>query len=124
MLEPARRTRTLRELRSIAKEVGSNDPEAFAELVELAREFDELVKDAANELRTSSGYSWADLARPIGVTRSAVQQKYGKISSRPPCYCRGPIPEDPCGHGETSEGCPAHDPRAREEWQLSLAESA
>lgn len=29
--------------------------------------------------------------------------------NRFPCTCRGPIPEDPCGHGETSQGCPRHD---------------
>lgn len=22
----------------------------------------------------------------------------------------GGVPEDPCGHGDTSEGCPVHDP--------------
>lgn len=77
MLEDARKTRAQRELRSLAKEVGSNDPEAFAAMVELARELDELLKDAADAQR-ANGYSWADLARPLGVTRSAVQQRYGR----------------------------------------------
>lgn len=27
-----------------------------------------------------------------------------------PCECLGSRPEDPCGHGDTSEGCPRHDP--------------
>src|SRR5207237_446636 len=33
-----------------------------------------------------------------------------------PCTCRGYDPADPCGHGDTSEGCPRHDPGARDEW--------
>lgn len=27
------------------------------------------------------------------------------------CACRGYDPADPCGHGDTSEGCPVHDPQ-------------
>lgn len=77
-LETARQTRALRELRSLAREVGANDPEAFADLVALHAEMGELVKDAAHELRTAGGYSWAALAGPLGVTRSAVQQRYGR----------------------------------------------
>lgn len=77
MLEPARRTRTLRELRSIAKEVGANDPEAFAELVAIREAFDVLIRAAVDEQRRN-GYSWADLARPLGITRSAVNQRYGR----------------------------------------------
>ncbi len=79
MLEPARRTRALRELRSLCAEVGSNDPEAFAELVGIAAAFAEMVRVAAYQLRMQSGYSWADLARPLGVTRSAVCQRYGGV---------------------------------------------
>lgn len=26
------------------------------------------------------------------------------------CTCSLPGPEDPCGHSDTSEGCPVHDP--------------
>lgn len=39
-----------------------------------------------------------------------------EVLTAPVCSCRGPIPEDPCGHGETSSGCPAHDPAEREQW--------
>jgi hypothetical protein len=77
-LETARQTRALRELRSLAREVGANDPEAFADLVALAAEMGELVKDAAHQLRTEGGYSWAALAAPLGRTRATVQQRYGR----------------------------------------------
>lgn len=32
------------------------------------------------------------------------------VTPEPVCSCRGPVAEDPCGHGDTSEGCPVHDP--------------
>lgn len=31
-------------------------------------------------------------------------------TKKAPCTCRGYDPADPCGHGDTSEGCPRHDP--------------
>lgn len=77
MLEASRKARTLRELRSVCSEVGGNDPEAFADLVEIRAEFDRLIRVAADQLRTEGEYSWASLARPLGLTRSAVQQRYG-----------------------------------------------
>lgn len=81
MLEPTRKSRAVRELRSLCVEVGSNDPDAFAELVEIRATFDAMIAVAADQLRTAGGYSWADLARPLGVTRAAVQKRYG--ASRP-----------------------------------------
>lgn len=32
-----------------------------------------------------------------------------------PRYLNGYPPEDPCGHGDTSEGCPVHDPDYEED---------
>lgn len=32
-----------------------------------------------------------------------------------PCKCSGPNPADPCGHSDTSEGCPAHAPESIDE---------
>lgn len=77
MLEPARKSRAMRELSSLCSEVGNGDPEAFAELVDLADIFQGMIRDAAADQRRN-GYSWADIARPLKVTRSAVQQRYGK----------------------------------------------
>ena len=34
----------------------------------------------------------------------------------PPCYCHYDPVTDPCGHSNTSEGCPRHDPQARADW--------
>lgn len=40
-----------------------------------------------------------------------------------PCTCRGYDAADPCGHGDTSEGCPRHDARACAEWWAEQADA-
>lgn len=82
-LEPARRSRALRELRSLCAEVGANDPEAFAELVAIQAAFGAMVKEAAAELRTTGRYSWADLARPCGITRQSAHERWRSDSAEP-----------------------------------------
>lgn len=77
MLEAARKARTLRELQSLCREVAGNDPEAFAELVAIHAEFGAMLARTANELRVNGEYSWADIARPLHVTRSAAQKRFG-----------------------------------------------
>lgn len=83
MLEPARLTRARRELQALLREVGDNDAEAFASLVELADWFQtEGVPATAEHLRTR-GYSWNELARPLGVSRQAVRQRFKRTESIP-----------------------------------------
>lgn len=77
MLESARKARTLRELQSLCREVAGNDPEAFAELVQIHADFGAMLATTAAELRANGEYSWADLARPLGVSRSAAQKRFG-----------------------------------------------
>lgn len=57
------------------------DPEAFAQVVEMLTAAVASLTDACETLRSRDGYSWADIARPLGVTRSAAQQRFGKKSS-------------------------------------------
>lgn len=33
-----------------------------------------------------------------------------RVEAATKCTCQGYDPADPCGHGDTSEGCPTHDP--------------
>lgn len=76
MLEPSRITRTERELRSLAATVGSDDPEALAELVKLAAWITaELVPQAGRTLH-ERGYSWAEIAAPLGVSRQSAQERF------------------------------------------------
>jgi len=54
----------------------AGDPDALAALVALAREVDAATGDAVTGLR-AAGYSWGDIAARLGVSRQAVQQRWG-----------------------------------------------
>lgn len=68
-----------RELRTLVGK--ADDPEGFAQAVALADELGEALRVRANELRQpvghSPGFSWADLARPLGLSRQGCAQRYG-----------------------------------------------
>lgn len=78
MLEPQRITRTQRELRSLIRDVGEDDPEAFASLVSLAAWLSREGLPMAAERQLARGYSWTEIARPLGVSRQAARQRYGR----------------------------------------------
>jgi hypothetical protein len=85
MLEQAEVDRFRRQIRSLAKRVAMDDPEALAQLhdiVELARAYEFA---AAHELHDgtpgslgmgSGGYSWTEIAAAQGVSRQAMRQRY------------------------------------------------
>lgn len=76
MLEPERITRAQRELRSLVRDAGDNDPEAFAALVGLAEWLRvEGLKEAASA-QLAHGYSWADVAKPLGITRQSAWARF------------------------------------------------
>lgn len=83
MIESRDIQRFRRELRALVAK--ADDPEGFAMATILAEELDDALAVKANQLREANpdngipGYSWADLARPMGVTRQAVQQRYGRL---------------------------------------------
>ena len=45
-------------------------------MTELATELDEAIRQAVTGLR-NAGYSWAEIAARVGVTRQAAQQRWG-----------------------------------------------
>lgn len=61
-----------------ADELGSDDPavglRAVASLRRLAEQLESLQVDRAREL----GWSWAQIASELGVSRQAVHQKHGR----------------------------------------------
>lgn len=79
MLEPRDVDRFRRELRALAAK--ANDPEGFATAVQLADELEAALATRAHELRQVDGYSWADLARPLGISRQGAAQRYGRTAS-------------------------------------------
>jgi len=59
------------------RRVGTGDVEALADLVGLSEHIDRAIGDAVCGLRRF-GYSWAEIATRIGVTRQAAQQRWGR----------------------------------------------
>lgn len=94
MFEPSDTQRYRRQVEAMVKAAGRQDPEAFAFIVELLdRARTELVPAACDELRAAKGaapgFSWADIARPLGVTRQTAQERFGRVPARRRAAQRG-----------------------------------
>jgi ribosomal protein S20 len=66
-----------RVIRAYSRRVAAGDIEAITAMARLAQDIDTAISDAITGLRTGSGYSWADIALRLGVTRQAAQQRWG-----------------------------------------------
>ena len=65
-------------LRAAARRVGDGNVAGLGGLVVLRSELDTAIAEAVQGLRSPAwGYSWADIARVLGTTRQAAQQRYG-----------------------------------------------
>ena len=67
-----------RVIRAHARRVAAGDIDALADMTELAIELDEAIAQAVIGLR-GAGYSWADIAARLGVSRQAAQQRWGRL---------------------------------------------
>ena len=65
-----------RVIRAHGRRVAAGDPDALAALVALGREIDAATGEGVAGLRVA-GYSWADIAARLGITRQAAQQRWG-----------------------------------------------
>jgi hypothetical protein len=63
-------------IRAHGRRIATGDVAALADLVCLSLDIDNAIRDAVTGLR-SFGYSWAEIAAPLGVTRQAAQQRWG-----------------------------------------------
>ncbi len=66
-----------RVVRAYARRVAGGDIDALTDMTGLATELDEAIIQAATGLR-KTGYSWAEIATRLGVTRQAAQQRWGR----------------------------------------------
>ena len=66
-----------RAIRAHARRVAAGDVDALADMTGLAAELDEATTQAVTGLR-NVGYSWAEIAVRLGVTRQAAQQRWGR----------------------------------------------
>ena len=64
-----------RVLRAAGRRIAAGDVDALPSLVGLSVELDAAIGDAVAGLR-SAGYSWAEIAGRLGVSRQAAQQRW------------------------------------------------
>lgn len=85
MLDKAEIERWQRLTDAMLYHAATDDPEAFAQVVGLLERATAKLPMVAYELRgpatllddhTYSGYSWADLARPLGLARQSVMERF------------------------------------------------
>jgi hypothetical protein len=85
-LTPKRRTRAVendqyaafirRVIRAYSRRVADGDIEAITTMANLATDFDTATRQAITGLR-AFGYTWADIALRLGITRQGAQQRWG-----------------------------------------------
>ncbi|MDI6098192.1 hypothetical protein QLQ12_06190 [Actinoplanes sp. NEAU-A12] len=63
-------------IRAFARRVATGDVEALSDMVALSSQLDESIGDAVKGLR-SHGYSWAEIADRLGISRQAAHQRWG-----------------------------------------------
>ena len=85
-LTPKRRTRVVendeyaafirRVIRAYSRRVADGDIEAITTMAALAGDFETAIRQAITGLR-AFGYTWADIALRLGITRQGAQQRWG-----------------------------------------------
>lgn len=66
-----------RMIAAAGRRVAAGDAWDLAELVTLRASLDDAIHTAVVGLREQSGHSWAEIARPLGVTKQAAAQRWG-----------------------------------------------
>lgn len=70
-------------IRAMGRRCAESDPYQLGHLLALRSDVDSAIAVAVAGLR-AEGYSWADIARPLGITRQGARQVYGAIPSPTP----------------------------------------
>jgi hypothetical protein len=83
---PARKSRVIendeyaaflgRAIRAYSRRIAAGDIDSICYMIRTVAELDTAIRDAVTGLR-SIGYSWNDIARRLGITRQAAQQRWG-----------------------------------------------
>ena len=66
-----------RVIAAYSRRVAAGDIDAISDMISVAAELDDAITEAVAGLR-AAGYSWADIAARLGVTRQAAQQRWGR----------------------------------------------
>lgn len=72
-----------RMIRAAGRRVADADDVDLADMAKLRDELDAAIAAAVTGQRAKHGRSWADVARPFGITKQAAQQRWGKPAKAP-----------------------------------------
>ena len=104
-----------RVIRAYSRRVAAGDIEAISTMAALADDLDQAIRQAITGLR-ADGYSWADIALRLGITRQGAQQRWGGdrpvTAPRPRAHRSdrpGPHPAGHRGHGRAASFTHVHD---------------
>ena len=64
-------------IRAYSRRVATGDIDALTEMAAVPADFDTAIRDAITRLRAGHGYSWAEIAVRLGITRQGAQQRWG-----------------------------------------------
>ena len=64
-------------IKASARRVAEGDIEALVDLVNLSRDLSQAIAIGVEGLRERHEYSWAEIARPLNITKQAAQQRWG-----------------------------------------------
>lgn len=67
-----------RTIRALGRRVADGDPVDLGAAVQLRAELDEVIRASVLEMRSSSGFSWQQIADELGITRQGAYQRFGK----------------------------------------------
>lgn len=70
-------------LRAFVRRVGDGDPDDLVLAVSLAADVELVLRKAVARQR-AAGASWAQIARQLGCTKQAAQQRFGRLQDGPP----------------------------------------
>jgi len=65
-------------LRAAGRRIAAGDVDALPDLAALSAELDAAIGDAVTGLR-AGGYSWAEIASRLSITRQAAHQRWGHV---------------------------------------------
>ena len=71
-----------RVIRAYSRRIAAGDIEAITDMTDLADHLDHAIRQAITGLHTL-GYSWADIAMRLGITRQGAQQRWANKEDTP-----------------------------------------
>jgi hypothetical protein len=63
--------------KALGRRIADHDPYQLRHLVDVRRALDDVTRTTVQALR-DEGYSWAEIAPGLGITRQAAQQAYSR----------------------------------------------